>query len=130
MMVKAKNGSKKINKKEQRENRTNAVRAKAQAQLAKIAKEKESQMTDTQQMSQKQDMHEVAPFPTENNENFHSESYLSAATKLDEHRVKEKHITTSFHIVRGLLEHDETNSDDDTVIPNKNTSIRVSIKYQ
>ena len=52
-MVKAKNGSKKINKKEQREKRTNAVRAKAQAQLAKITKEKESQMTDTPQISQK-----------------------------------------------------------------------------
>ena len=69
----------------------------------------------------------VAPFPTENNENFHSESYLSAATKLDEHRVNENPITTSFHIVRGLLEQDKTNSDDDTVIPNKNTSIWVYI---
>ena len=50
-MVKAKNGSKKINKKEQREKRTNAVRAKAQAQLVKITKEKEPQTPVIQQLS-------------------------------------------------------------------------------
>ena len=70
---------------------------------------------------------DVAPFSTENPGNFHDDSYLSIASKLAEEPVREKVISTSFHTVRDLLVHTENNPDNDTVIPNKYSNVRMSV---
>ena len=118
-MVKNKNGSKRVSKKDSRNRKVKEVREKAKAQAAKIAEENKDELphvTDT------------APFPTDNNGNSHSRSYLSVATKVADQTVIEKPKLTSFLLARGLLEKESAgNSDDDTIKPSKNHSIRVSV---
>ena len=119
-MVNTKGGSKKQTKKKQKE----VARKKAQEKIRNKLEQNRVSMTEKVTIgktTKEQPPQDSAPFPTENNGNSHDDTYLSVASNLTDMPVKEKLKTTSFHIVRDLLEKSDGN-DDDTVVPTPKTS--------
>lgn len=121
-------GNKKKGNKVIRDKRVQAAREMAQATIAKMQQEKEPTVKPNPSTKKS----DTGTFPTEDNGNSHEKTFVEVAKKSVDMLTRDKIKTTTFHILRNILEglEEEVAEDEETVVNGKNkanTSLRLSL---